>query len=113
MSEGGQGENGEPQNGEGNGSSSDGTREMSDEEFEEFSDQMAGSSPMSGDMDSNPTGGSGMDVQNLPQNMQGGKPSSSSNGGKETEKVTLSDRQKDLLEKKIKKQKIAIKKQLK
>ena len=103
--EGGQGENGEPQNGEGNGSSSDGTREMSDEEFEEFSDQMAGSSPMSGDMDSNPTGGSGMDVQNLPQNMQGGKPSSSSNGGKETEKVTLSDRQKDLLEKKIKKQK--------
>ena len=100
----GQGESGEPQSGEGNGGSSDGTREMTDEEFEEFSDQMAGSSPMSGDMDSNPTGGSGMDVQNLPQNMEGGKPTKSdSNGGEE--KVTLSDRQKDLLEKKIQKQK--------
>jgi len=105
--EGGQGENGEnqPQNGEGNGGSSDGTREMTDEEFEEFSDQMAGSSPMSGDMDSNPTGGSGMDVQNLPQNMEGGQPSSPSKGGDETEKVTLTDRQKELLKKKIENQK--------
>ena len=103
--EGGQGENGEPQNGEGNGGSSDGTREMSDEEFEEFSDQMAGSSPMSGDMDSNPTGGSGMDVQNLPQNVEGGQPSSPSKGGDETEKVTLTDRQKELLKKKIENQK--------
>ena len=102
----GNGENGEPQNGQqGNGGSSDGTREMTDEEFEEFSDQMAGSSPMSGDMDSNPTGGSGMDVQNLPQNMEGGKPTSPSNGGNETEKVTLTDRQKELLKKKIENQK--------
>ena len=99
-----QGENGQPQNGEGNGSS-DGTREMTDEEFEDFSDQIAGSSPMSGDMDSQPTGGSGMDVNNLPQNMEGGQPTSPSKGGKETQKVTLTDRQKDLLQKKIQKQK--------
>ena len=103
-SEGENGENQQSENGEG-GSGSNEPREMTDEEFEDLQNQMDGSSPMSGDMDSNPTGGSGMDVQNLPQNMQGGKPSSSSNGGKETEKVTLSDRQKDLLEKKIQKQK--------
>jgi hypothetical protein len=103
----GQGENGEntqSQNGQGDGSSD--SREMTDDEFEEFSDQLTGSSPMSGDMDSQPTGGSGMDVDNLPQNMEGGQSSQSdSNDGKEVEKVTLSDRQKELLKKKIEKQK--------
>jgi hypothetical protein len=101
----GNGENDENQNGEqGNGGSSDGTREMTDEEFEDFSNGMNGSSPMSGDMDSQPTGGGGMDVENLPENMEGGNPTKSdSNGGEE--KVKLSDRQKDLLEKKIQKQK--------
>ena len=97
---------GEPQNGEGHGAgSSDGTREMTDEEFEDLSNSINGSSPMSGDMDSQPTGGSGMDVQNLPQNMEGGKPTDSSKSGKETEKVQLTDRQKELLQKKIENQK--------
>jgi hypothetical protein len=99
-----QDENGQPQNGEGNGSSEK-TREMTDEEFEDFSNGMNGSSPMSGDMDSQPTGGNGMDVENLPENMEGGQPTSPSKGGKETQKVTLTDRQKDLLQKKIQKQK--------
>jgi hypothetical protein len=101
----GNGENDENQNGEqGNGGSSDGTREMTDEEFEDFSNGMNGSAPMSGDMDSQPTGGGGMDVENLPENMEGGSPTKSdSNGGEE--KVKLSDRQKDLLKKKIQKQK--------
>ena len=96
-----QDENGQPQNGEGNGSS-DGTREMTDEEFEDFSNGMNGSSPMSGDSDDSPTGGNGMDVENLPENMQGGKPSTSEGG---SDKVKLSDRQKELLKKKIEKQK--------
>jgi len=101
----GNGENEQPQNGEGQGGGSNEPREMSDEEFEDFSNQMNGSSPMSGDTDSQPTGGGGMDVQNLPENMEGGKPTESSKGGKETEKVQLTDRQKELLQKKIQKQK--------
>ena len=96
-----QDENGQPQNGEGNGSS-DGTREMTDEEFEDFTNGMNGSSPMGGDSDDESNGGSGMDVENLPQNMEGGKPSTSQGG---SEKVKLSDRQKELLQKKIEKQK--------
>jgi hypothetical protein len=96
-----QNENGQPQSGDGNGSS-DGTREMSDEEFEDFSNGMNGSSPMGGDDDSQSNGGDGMDVENLPQNMEGGKPSTSQSG---SEKVKLSDRQKELLQKKIEKQK--------
>jgi hypothetical protein len=102
--EGGEGDSseaGENQNGEGNGSS-DGTREMSDEEFEDFSNGMNGSSPMGGDDDSNSNGGDSMEVQNTPDNMAGGKPSSSSEA---SDKVKLSDRQKDLLKKKIEKQK--------
>src|SRR5210317_1997414 len=98
-------ENQQPQSGEGQGGGSSEPREMTDEEFEDFSDQLTGSSPMSGDMDSQPTGGSGMDVSGLPENMEGGQPSSPSKGGKETEKVQLTDRQKDLLKKKIQKQK--------
>jgi len=98
----GDGENQQPQNGEGqDGGSSDNTQ-MSDEEFEDLLNSV-GNSPMGGGNDS-PTGGNGMDVENLPENMEGGQPSSS-NGGKEAEKVTLSDRQKDLLKKKIEKQK--------
>jgi hypothetical protein len=96
-----QDENGQPQNGEGNGSS-DGTREMTDDEFEDFTNGMNGSSPMGGDSDDSSNGGNGMDVENLPQNMEGGKPSTSQSG---SEKVKLSDRQKELLQKKIEKQK--------
>jgi len=97
------GENSQSQNGQGGGSDSNESREMTDEEFEEFSNQMNGSSSISGNMDSQPTGGGGMDVDNLPQNMEGGQPSQSDSNG--SEKVTLSDRQKELLKKKIEKQK--------
>jgi len=90
---------------DGNGGGSSEPREMTDEEFEDFSNSMNGSAPMSGDMDSQPTGGGGMEVDNLPENMEGGKPTDSSKGGKETEKVQLTDRQKELLQKKIQKQK--------
>src|SRR6056300_1003660 len=86
---------------------SDGTRDMSDDEFQDLMDDMdskGGSSPMSGDMDSQPTGGGGMDVQNLPDDVSGGTPSSG-NSKKDTDKVQLTDRQKDLLKKKIEKQK--------
>jgi hypothetical protein len=106
--ENGNGESGEgeqPQNGEGQGGGSNEQREMTDEEFEDFSNGMNGSAPTSGDMDSQPTGGDGMEVENLPENMEAGKPTDSSNSGKETEKVKLSDRQKELLQKKIQKQK--------
>jgi len=100
-----QNEENQPQNSEGNGGSgSDEPREMTDEEFEDFSNSMNGSSP-SGGGDETPTGGNGMDVDNLPDDMEGGKPTDSSNDGKETEKVKLSDRQKELLKKKIEKQK--------
>jgi len=102
--EGGEGDSseaGENQNGEGAGSS-DGTREMSDEEFEDFSNGMNGSAPMGGDDDSQSNGGDSMEVQNTPDNMKGGKESSSSEG---SDKVKLSDRQKELLKKKIEKQK--------
>ena len=96
----------ETQSNAGNGSGdSNEPREMTEEEFEDFSNSINGSSPMGGDSDENPTGGNGMDVDNLPENMEGGKPTDSTKGGKETEKVQLTDRQKDLLKKKIQKQK--------
>jgi len=104
-SEGENGENQQSENGEG-GSGSNEPREMTDEEFEDLQNQMDGSSPMSGDMDSQPSGGNGMEIDNLPEDMEGGKPSQSdSNGGKESDKVKLTDRQKELLKKKIQKQK--------
>ena len=96
-------ENQDQQSGQGGGSSE--PREMTDEEFEDLSNQMNGSSPMSGDMDSQPSGGNGMEVENIPDEMGGNPSNSSSKGGKEVEKVKLSDRQKDLLKKKIEKQK--------
>ena len=86
---------------EGDGGSGDGT--MSDEEFEEFSNEVLGNSPMSGDSDETPSGGDGMDVTNLPSNMEGGKPSQ--DNSKQKSSVQLSDRQKELLKKKIEKQK--------
>src|SRR6056300_509263 len=92
--------------GSGDGESDD-TRDMTDDEFQDLMDDMdskGGSSPMSGDIDSQPTGGGGMDVQNLPDDVSGGTPSSG-NSKKDTDKVQLTDRQKDLLKKKIEKQK--------
>ena len=95
----GSGDEGDSQNGEGNSSNS--PREMTDEEFEDFSNGMNGSAPDGGtDGDSN--GGSSMSVTNLPDNM--GSPSSSSSKSK-SETVQLSDKQKELLKKKIQKQK--------
>jgi len=86
---------------DGQGGSDDGT--MSDEEFEEFSNNILnGTSPMGGS-DEAPTGGGGMNVENLPDNMDDGKPSSSDSNSKSS--VQLSDRQKELLQKKIEKQK--------
>ena len=99
----GDGENQQPENGEGQGGGSSDDTQMSDDDFEDLLNSV-GNSPMGGGDDS-PTGGNGMDVENLPENMEGGKSSSPSNGGKETETVTLSDRQKELLKKKIEKQK--------
>lgn len=93
-----QDENEQPQSG--NNGSSDGTREMTDGEFEDFSNGMNGSSPMGGD-DENSNDGNGMSVENLPQNMEGDNSSSKN----DSQKVKLSDRQKELLQKKIEKQK--------
>jgi hypothetical protein len=94
--------------GEGSGESSDNGQDssdntMSDEEFEEFSNNILnGTSPMDGS-DEAPTGGSGMNVENLPDNMDGGKPTEDNSPSKSS--VQLSDKQKDLLKKKIEKQK--------
>ena len=95
----------QPQNYEGNGGSgSDEPREMTDEEFEDFSNSMNGSAPAGGG-DDTPTGGSGMDVDNMPDNLGGTPSDSTSKDTKSVEKVKLSDRQKDLLKKKVEKQK--------
>ncbi len=93
---------GESHEGEGDGGSSNQTREMTDDEFEDFSNQMNGSAPMGGGDDSEqPTGGSGMNVENLPDNMTPSQSSSDS----DSESVKLSDKQKELLKKKIQNQK--------
>jgi len=99
----------EPQKGgegEGSGDSSDdgqgsSDNTMSDEDFNDLMDSV-GKSPMAGGSDNTPTGGNGMDVNNLPDNMDG-KPSSGDSKSKSS--VELSDRQKQLLKKKIEKQK--------
>ena len=83
----------------GNGGSDDKT--MSDEDFEDLMDSV-GNSPMGGG-DDTPTGGSGMDVDNVPDGMAG-EPTKS-NDSKTKSTVQLSDRQKNLLKKKIEKQK--------
>lgn len=83
---------------EGNGGSSQG---MSDEDFNELLKEL-GESPIGGDKDETPTGGNSMDVGNLPDNMEG-KPSEDNSTS--TNSVQLSDKQKDLLKKKIEKQK--------
>ena len=104
----------EPQNENGDGSSSsdeqgsdDGqggssNEGMSDDEFNELLESI-GESPMGGDSNETPTGGNGMDVGNLPDNMESGKPSEDNSPS--TNSVQLTDKQKDLLKKKIEKQK--------
>ena len=86
-----------------NGQSSSDDSTMSDEEFEEFSNSILNGDVPSGGSDDSPTGGGGIDVQNLPDNFEGGKPTDDNSPSKSS--VQLSDRQKDLLKKKIEKQK--------
>ena len=102
----------EPQNGgEGNGSgdtsndgqdSSDNT--MSDSDFQDIMDYLDGKTDAMGGGDDTPTGGNGMNVENLPDNMEG-KESNDTSDTKSESSVQLSDRQKQLLKKKIEKQK--------
>ena len=82
----------------GNGGSDNG---MSDEDFNELLESI-GESPISGDGSEQPQGGSGMDINNAPDGMEG-TPMDSNEPSKN--EVTLSDKQKELLKKKIKKQK--------
>jgi len=98
---GGEGEGSGESSDNGQGSSDDST--MSDEEFEEFSNSILNGTDLSGGSDDTPTGGGGIDVQNLPDNFEGGKPTDDNSPSKSS--VQLSDRQKDLLKKKIEKQK--------
>jgi len=93
-------ENGD-ENGEGNGNGTPDDK-LSDEDFQDLMDSI-GESPTSGDSDGSEQGGSSMSISNLPENMEG-TPSSKGNG-KPTNEVQLSDKQKELLKKKIEKQK--------
>ena len=83
---------------DGNGGSSEG---MSDDDFNDLLESI-GESPIGGDKDETPTGGNSMDVGNLPDNMEG-EPTEDNSPSKSS--VQLSDKQKDLLKKKIEKQK--------
>ena len=104
-------ENQQDQNGEGDGSSSDeqgsddgnggSSQGMSDEEFNDLLKEL-GESPMGGDSDDTPTGGGGMGISNLPDNMEGKQ---SEDNSPSTNSVQLTDKQKELLKKKIDKQK--------
>ena len=100
LQKGGEGEGSEESSDNGQSSSDDST--MSDEEFEEFSNSILNGDVPSGGSDDNPTGGGGIDVQNLPDNVDS---KSSSSDSKSKSSVELSDRQKELLKKKIEKQK--------
>ena len=91
--------------GEGSGNGSSEPREMSDGEFEDLMDSVESQSPMSGDTDSEPNGGKTLQIE-MPAGMEGGSPSESdSTPNENVERVKLTDRQKELLEKKIQKQK--------
>jgi len=90
---------------EGSGGSN-GSRDMNDDEFDQLSDYLDGKvDSMSSDDSQQPTGGGGMTVENMPNDVSGTPSDSNSNGTESDEKVKLTDRQKDLLKKKIQKQK--------
>ena len=103
----------EPQNENGDGSSSDeqgsddgngGSSEgMSDDDFNDLLESI-GESPMSGDSDDTQSGGNSMEVGNMPDGMEG-TPSEDTSDSKPQNSVQLSDKQKELLKKKIQKQK--------
>ena len=99
-------QNGGDGQGSGDGSddgqgSSDNT--MSDSDFEDIMDYLDGKTDAMGGGDDNPTGGNGMNIDNVPENMPGTETSEDNTPSKSS--VQLSDRQKDLLKKKIEKQK--------
>jgi hypothetical protein len=74
---------------------------MSDEEFEDMLDNMDGSIDMSGDMDDSQSGNS----MESDSDVGGGNPSKSNSSNSDSKKVELTDRQKELLKKKVEKQK--------
>jgi hypothetical protein len=76
------------------------SQSMSDDEFDDMLDNMDGSTDMSGDMDNG--GGNSMESD---VDVSGGKPSKPKSSNSDSKKVELSDRQKELLQKKIEKQK--------
>ena len=96
---GGEGEGSDGSSDDGQGSS-DNT--MSDEDFNDLMDSV-GKSPMTGDSDDTQMGGSGMTVENLPDNFEGGK--ESKDDSKSESSVKLTENQKQLLKSKIRKQK--------
>ena len=96
---GGEGEGSDGSSDDGQGSS-DNT--MSDEDFNDLMDSV-GKSPMTGDSDDTQMGGSGMNVENLPDNFEGGK--ESKDDSKSESSVKLTENQKQLLKSKIRKQK--------
>ena len=101
----------QPQNGgdgQGSGDSSDdgqgsSDNTMSDSDFEDIMDYLDGKTDAMGGSDDTPTGGNGMNIDNVPENMPGTETSEDNTSSKSS--VQLSDRQKDLLKKKIEKQK--------
>lgn len=100
--ESGNGESDETQEGEGNGESGgNGDSTESDEDAESNDSNGNGSSSMSGDSDDSDDGGSSMDASDSP--MMGGKESNSNSKG--TKSSDLTQKQVDMLKKKIQKQK--------
>ena len=103
----------EPQNENGDGSSSDeqgsddgqggSDGEMSDADFNELLESI-GEAPSGGDSNDTPSGGNSMEVGNMPDGMEG-TPSEDNSDSKPQNSVQLSDKQKELLKKKIQKQK--------
>ena len=94
----------------GDGEGDDTSNEMSDSDFDDLMsslDSMGGSSDIDGDGegdDESSKGGSSLEVE-MPEDFKGGELKQSDEGGETTNKVTLSDKQKDLLKRKIEKQK--------
>ena len=102
----GNGEDNQSNEGSEGSGESNGSRDMSDDEFDQLSDYLDGKvDSMSSDDSQQPTAGGGMDVDNMPDDVSGTPSDSNSNGTESDEKVKLTDRQKDLLKKKIQKQK--------
>jgi hypothetical protein len=99
----GQGQSSDGEEGENGGSGEQGNSEMGDDAGDGGSDSSNGQSDITGDMEQDSMGGSSMSMNNP---ADGGKPSTDS--GNQSSKSTsgsLSDKQKNLLDKKIEKQK--------